>query len=555
MSYCLVCLPDTRQERSFPLQVGSNIIGRSPNNHIAIKHNSLSRRHAEIIVTPHRVILRDLNSLNGTFVNERQIHTEQIVQPGDKIVCGMVIFKLIQKGFSPFATSPDSQEQGIDTQGIPIVRQLSPRQTRIEIQDILDSSSPRQTGSALKIREQNEAQRALDKLKILLEVSKELSSPEDPDKLLEKILDLLLKIMNVDRAAILMVNETTGQLEQQAVRSRSGISVSYQFYSTQITNYVLRHGDAILTDEARKDQRFEGSNSILIQAIRSSMCAPLQPKEEVLGVLYVDNLSCSKAYTDEDLEFLTALASQAAIAIENARLTNKMQSEAIWRDKLERFFPSAVSRKLREEGHLDIIDTEVTALFADISDFTRMSSTMQPREVIEMLNDYFNVMVEEIVFAYEGTLEKYIGDALLAIWGAPYPQENDAQRAVQAAIDMQWAVRRLNREWEKRNRQPIAIHIGLNTGKVAAGNIGSRKLIQYAAIGDTTNVTSRICNVARAGEILLSQSTIDQLQPGLFALEKLRPVRVKGKSEPLQLYRLDWRQTPVDQTIVHDANC
>ncbi|MCW6036989.1 FHA domain-containing protein [Spirulina subsalsa FACHB-351] len=553
MSYFLVCLPDTRQERSFPLQDGSNIIGRSPNNHIAIKHNSLSRRHAEIIVGQKGVVLRDLNSLNGTFVNEQQIHQEQLVQPGDMIVCGMVIFKLIYKGVSPFATNPDPQEQGIDTQGIPIVRQLSPRQTRIEIQDILDSSSPRQTGSALKIREQNEAQRALDKLKILLEVSKELSSPEDPDKLLEKILDLLLKIMNVDRAAILMVNETTRQLEQKAIRSRSGISISYQFYSTQITNYVLKHGDAILTDEARKDQRFEGSDSILIQAIRSSMCAPLQPKEEVLGVLYVDNLSCSKAYTEEDLEFLTALASQAAIAIENARLTNKMQSEAIWRDKLERFFPTAVSRKLREEGHLDIIDTEVTALFADISDFTKMSSTMQPREVIEMLNDYFNVMVEEIVFAYEGTLEKYIGDALLAIWGAPYPQENDAQQAVQAAIDMQWAVRRLNREWKKRNRQPIAIHIGLNTGKVAAGNIGSRKLIQYAAIGDTTNVTSRICNVARAGEILLSQSTMDQLQPGLFALEKLRPVRVKGKTEPLQLYRLDWRQTPVDQTIVHDA--
>lgn len=189
----------------------------------------------------------------------------------------------------------------------------------------------------------------------------------------------------------------------------------------------------------------------------------------------------------------------------------------------------------------EIVDTEVTALFSDISGFTKMSSVMEPRQVIELLNEYFQVIVEEIVFPYEGTLEKYIGDALLAVWGAPYQKPDDAQRAVQAAIEMQWAVRQMNRDRAAHNKQPLHIHIGINTGKVAAGNIGSQKLIQYATIGDTINVASRICSAAYSGNILLNQTTLDKIDTHNIPLEKLSPVQVKGKEEPLQLYRVLWK--------------
>ncbi len=532
----LIYDPETPNERIQELSLGINTIGRDKDNSIFVQDKSLSHYHAEIAIGYNQAFITDLHSRNGTFVNNVQIdHCE--LKDGDWVRFGKVVCQFVERLRSDRQESLDNEDSTIS-----IVKQVSPEPSRTALQQLLDEDGV--SGSVIRLQQQDTTQRTVNKLKILLEVGKQLSSPEELDRLLEKILDLLLEIMRVDRAAILLVDELTGCLEQKAVKLQSRIPADEQFYSRRITHLVRQSGEAILTTDACIDQRFNDSDSILGQKIHASMCVPLRPREDVIGVLYVDNLSLSNVYSDEDLEFLTALANQAAIAIENSHLYKKIQEEAVIRDKFERFFPQTVSRKLREEGNLEIVETEVTALFADISDFTQMSSLMEPHQVIEMLNEYFKVMVEEIVFPYEGTLEKYIGDALLAIWGAPYQKDNDAQRAVRAAIEMQWAVCRLNEEWKQQRDLQIQIHIGINTGKVAAGNIGSDRLIQYAAIGDTTNVTSRICSAAQAGEILISQSTFDKLKGWDLPLEQLAPVSVKGKERPLQLYRLLWENWP-----------
>ncbi len=533
MTY-LICTCEILHKQIYPLSLGANTIGREEDNTIVVDHSYLSRYHAQILLSPDVVILRDLHSLNGTFVNEFKIEECQL-KDGDSIRLGNVSFQFVQqisKVKEPASSDSDTE--------LSIVKQVSPEETRIAITDLLQTD--KSDNSIIKLKQRDAHQRTVDKLQILLEVSKQLSSPEDPDQLLQKIVDLLFEIMHIDRATILMVNETHDSLEQKAVNWRSGIPTDENFYSSKITNFVRNQGDAILTHDARKDNLFNDSISIVEQGIHAAMCVPLKPADEVIGVLYVDNLSMTDIYSDEDLEFLTCLANQAAIAIENSRLYKKMQEQEVMRAKLERFFPQSVSRKLREEGNLATVETEVTALFADISNYTQMSGEMEPCEIVEMLNEYFQVIVEEIVFPYEGTLEKYIGDGILAIWGAPYRQPNDVDLAVQAAIEMQWAVSRLNQKWIRENRQPIQIHIGLNTGTVAAGNIGSKNLIQYATIGDTTNVSSRICDVAKAGEILIAESTFDQLGDPTIPLEKISPVWVKGKASPLHLYRVLWEQ-------------
>jgi class 3 adenylate cyclase len=400
----------------------------------------------------------------------------------------------------------------------------------------------------LLLPEQEASQRLATKLKVLMEISNQLASPQDFASLPQKILDLLFQVMRVDRAVLLLANPRTKQLETRGIKVRTGITLNREFYSQKITAYVYSQGVAILTDNAVVDNRFDQAYSIIRQAICAAMCVPLKAGDRNLGVLYVDNLSQTNIYQKEDLEFLTSLANQAAIAIENAHLYQEMQAETARRARLERFFPQAVTRKIEEIGDLGIVETEVTALFSDISGFTELAARMQPRQVITMLNEYFKVMVEDIVFRFEGTLEKYIADALLAVWGSPYRSDDDVTKALQAAIAMQWAMTKLNQKWaEERTFPQIQIHIGLNTGLVAAGNIGSEQLIQYTNIGDTMNVASRICNVAKAGEIVISDSTLAQLQQrGQTSLpvKALELVTVKGKSQPLQLYRVLWQEIP-----------
>ncbi|MFM8803117.1 MAG: adenylate/guanylate cyclase domain-containing protein, partial [Planctomycetia bacterium] len=176
-------------------------------------------------------------------------------------------------------------------------------------------------------------------------------------------------------------------------------------------------------------------------------------------------------------------------------------------------------------------------LFSDISGFTSLASHLRPQEVVDLLNDYFPRMVE-IVFRHGGTLEKFVGDALLAVWGAPVSRSDDADRAVLAAIEMQAAMERFNELRVAAGGTPVSTHMGIASGPVAAGYIGTDRYIQYAVIGDTTNVASRICSAAGPGEILVGDVTRGRASPTAFVFETLPPIAAKGKDEPVVIHRV-----------------
>jgi adenylate cyclase len=247
-------------------------------------------------------------------------------------------------------------------------------------------------------------------------------------------------------------------------------------------------------------------------------------------------------FAQEDLEFLSAFANQAAIAIDNATLRQRLADEALKRNTLVRFFPpTAIEAIMDAGGELAVTETPASVVFCDISGFTRLCSAMKPRQVIDLLNEYFPAVVAP-VFAHEGTLEKYIGDALLAAWGAPIRHDDDADRAVSAALDMQRAVAGLNAQWTAVGRDiQLAVHIGVATGEVAAGNIGSPQYVQYATVGEVTNLASRICGVAQPHEVVIDEETRRRLRRRDLILEGLPPTRVKGHAEPLTLHRVRWR--------------
>ncbi|MFZ0964861.1 MAG: adenylate/guanylate cyclase domain-containing protein, partial [Terriglobia bacterium] len=181
-------------------------------------------------------------------------------------------------------------------------------------------------------------------------------------------------------------------------------------------------------------------------------------------------------------------------------------------------------------------------LFSDIRGFTRMSEHMEPHAVVELLNEYFAEMTD-IVFDTGGTLDKYLGDGIMALYGAPIPKPDDARRATKTAMEMQRALAALNRDWEKRGQQPLRMGVGVNTGPVTAGYLGSARRLDYTVIGDAVNLASRLCSNAAGGQILVSEST-QRLLSGRIPTQRLEPIRVKGKETPVELYEVLW-QDPV----------
>jgi adenylate cyclase len=298
---------------------------------------------------------------------------------------------------------------------------------------------------------------------------------------------------------------------------------------------------AILSDDAGEDQRFTGQ-SVLIQQVRSAMCAPLVGSDgRPLGVLYVDSNALATRFNDDDLALLMAFAGIAAVAIENSQFALRLQREAVVRSNFERFFTPHLAARIASAPDAVRLGGDkrvVTVLFSDIRGFTALSETMNPDDMARLLTEYFTEMVE-CVFRHGGTLDKFIGDAVMAQWGAPLGEPDDADRALAAAIDMQRALAALNAQWRLDRRPELAMGIGLNCGEAFAGNIGSERRLEYTVIGDTVNTASRLCSAAAGGEILISEP----LRAALHDAPALTPrdaLTLKGKSHPVPVYAVSW---------------
>ena len=175
-------------------------------------------------------------------------------------------------------------------------------------------------------------------------------------------------------------------------------------------------------------------------------------------------------------------------------------------------------------------------LFADIRGFTAMSERHTPEEMVKTLNEYFELMVD-VLFNHGGTLDKYVGDEIIGLFGAPVALADAPLRAVRCGLDMQRALEEFNRARENAGMEPIQIGIGINTGPVIAGAIGSSQTLQYTVIGDSVNTAARLCNVAKAHEVLVSDLTMRSIRDHVL-FEERQAVQVKGKSRPLPIFNV-----------------
>ena len=277
--------------------------------------------------------------------------------------------------------------------------------------------------------------------------------------------------------------------------------------------------------------------------IHSAMCAPLLREGNVSGYIYVDRQSSAHPFDMEQLQALSTLALLAAIAVEQASLRDDVRREQERRGRLARYSsPAVVERILEAPGSATSLmvadEGEISVVFADLTGFTTMAERLPPSEVVLILNQVFERLTSA-VFALDGTLDKFRGDGMMAVFGAPLAMPDHAERAVEAALRMQEALEALNEA--RQGVRPLRMRIGVNSGSAVIGDIGSPQRKDYTVIGDVVNIASRLeSSVAQPGQVVIGEATWQAAQ-NRFHADALEAVMLKGKRKSVQPYLITGR--------------
>ena len=493
-------------ERRLP--AGTTVAGRGSTCDLVLNDHSVSRKHARFTVDGATCTVTDLGSRNGTFVNGEQVE-EARLSDGDRLVLGQLQIKVACAAAADVIVS---DEGGVEV-GEVIRRQVG------------DGSPTTASVDAARL------------LKLWSQISRTLVAVQPIDDVLRQVVDLAFDSTQASRALLLLYDDANRLLTARVVRHRGDRGGSTHISRTML-DQVMRERVAILAVNAQIDPRLDKSESIRALGIHSFMCAPLWHQDQIVGVLYVDN-PLSKRFTAADLDLFTAFSNYAAVAITQARLAARVLDETRRRERLGRYHsPAVVDRILRGDNDADAAfvahERDLTVLFADLVGFTTMAEGMPPQAVAVLLNAFFTRMTD-VIFQHDGTLDKFIGDAVLAIFGAPMDLPNHALNAVRAAQAMRRALAALN---EERPDAVLHMRIAIHTGIAVVGDIGSPKRRDYSVLGDVVNTASRLEeSVAGAGQIVISRATFDRLG-GQVGTHPLGTVQLRGRKQPIEVFEV-----------------
>jgi adenylate cyclase len=521
-------------------------VGRGNANDLVLNDASVSRFHAVIKLRDNSIFIADRGSTNGIVLNDEKISKETELKNGDVALLGLYRLRL----------------ENVDDKGLQVRRGEWPstlnnlmrdRTQQAALPRSSDTHSNELTDLAVRVKK---LERENYLLTVLYEAGKALSSKLDLEHICEQVISLACLIEGVERGFVMLFDERGEVAKQTEVRYRDPASAGSRpqiILSTRVLELIRKERQPILIDDVSADERFSGSESLKISGLRSAMCAPLVGKDQLFGVLYVDNLEKASAFTQDELNVFALVAAQAGAAVDNAMAHEKIAQQSLQRSALERFLSPEVVEMVvaNPDIRLGGVNQEVTVMFADIRGFTTMSETMEPGRVVEILNEYFT-RVTDVIFDNGGTLDKYIGDAVMAVFGAPISKGNDAAAAVNSAMQIQRLLIELNRDAAARKWPELRVGIGINTGNAIAGNIGSPRRLDYTVVGDAVNTAQRLMTNAAGGQILISESTARKLgKTGkTIDLERLPELKVKGRSEAVPVFRVNWVEESAETVVL-----
>ena len=467
---------------------------------------TVSRRHARLTFEDDKYWLLDISSRGGTFVNDERILEKTSVTPYDRIKIGrteLFIIKQRSDDLTDFDTRPITIEQ----------EESREEPERGILADSVSASEPPE--SLIMVRKSARLLETIrSRLSAFYELGAALGSVQDVELLLKTVVEHLCRtISGAQRGAVLLLNGRKLRLKAY-VPAQTKPSVSLY-----LARMAISKQEAFIWSYKLNGQMRKLTDSIVSHGTKCAMYAPLIWQDDILGIVYVDNYMANDAFTDDDLHLLMAMANQTAMFVKNHLLQDNLTRERIVRSNLLRQFSPQVAAHLenvlKQPERLGLGGERVepvTILQSDGRGFTAISAQMDPSDVMHTLNQLFSVCIP-IIFKYNGTVDKYIGDAVLAVFGSPDPDPEGKQweNAVRAALEMQQATRQLAVEWERQGHPVYQIGIGIHTGAVLQGFIGSEEQMEFTVIGNTVNQANRYCNGAKRGEVIISPAVYNQV--------------------------------------------
>ena len=483
------------------LTPGDTVVGRAAVCDLAIDDPSISRRHARFRIHGDHCVVTDLGGRNGTFLDGEQI-SEAEVGGGATVVLGR--FPLRVEYNSPAATL------------------LSDSHTLLASPHTLFRRVDGETETGAGAQPSANPERLL---LLLSEISRQLVRWRPLPEILERIVSVVFDTIAVERAFLLLIDDATGEPTPHVARRRDGAPMEQPTLSRTVVRKVIDDRVAVLASDAAVETRYASARSVQDGHIRSFMCAPLWNQNVVIGVLYVDNPHTAQLSV-ADLDVLQALSSYAAVAIEQSRLSARIVEETRQRELLQRYHSAAVVDRILASRAGD------AALVVEERDVSGRAECMAPSDVAHLLNQCLGEM-SEAVFAEEGTLDKFIGDAVLAVFGAPLAQADHAARALRAAESMRRRMTELNLT------PPVELRIAINSGIATVGDIGTPRRREYTVLGDVVNTCARLVSAECApGQSLLTSGTRERLdQP--TSLRSVGCVTLRGRGAPVDVFAYD----------------
>jgi adenylate cyclase len=483
-----------------------------------------SRIHAVIRFEDGKYLIEN-KSKNKTFINDKEVDLLELT-PGDKIRIGQneILFAKANLHFQIMSPSES------------FILESGPVK---DVDGIIDTRSLKSSQEQYASAAENLVKKDMARFRTVMKIANEIGSVLDFNELYEIVLVEIFKVLNPDRAFIISMPEDEMEMVPQIVVKKNDDLVLRNVRASQsLLRKVFLERKAFLYQDIGQDVDLGRAASLM--EVRSVICVPVMWKNRMLGIVQIDTAS-AKQFTSDDLEFMTAIATQLGAAMENVRLLDRAKNEARTRDNLSRFLSKElVGRIMRNEVQLSSGGelTDATVMFVDIRSFTTLSDEMGPARTVEFLNEFFPVVTGSI-FKYKGTVDKFIGDAVMATWGATVKNPRHASAAVQCGLDILNEVSKKRAAWKKEFNVEVRAGISINTGEVTVGCIGTAERMEYTVIGDPVNIASRIESLNRDHntELLISGGTYEKIKEE-YETKKLGRFKIRGKQAEMDVYEV-----------------